>query len=387
MTKNTSKLYGELDTKLKNKKEYDYNKFKRKISLNIVIFIISIIVFILLVYSLISGKFGNLVVYLLMKIAGVDWYEAREIYRKFIGSNKIFMIASFVVFLFTIFSIFFSRYLTRYFDEINIGLDNLIEQKDEDIVLSAELEFMEDKLRRGKKIIKQREEDVLEAENSKNKLLLYLAHDIKTPLTSVVGYLNLLNDMPNISKEEQDKYIKISLDKANRLEGLIEEFFDIAKYNLDKIKLNKEWVNLNLLVGQVIEELYPLAIKHGNKIVLNSPKDIDILVDPSMFARVLGNILKNAIMHSFDDTDIVIDIYDKCDELIIELKNKGESIDEIEQEKIFEMFYRLSKSRASDTGGSGIGLAVSQKIMEAHGGDIVLYNKDNDISFSIILDK
>ena len=141
----------------------------------------------------------------------------------------------------------------------------------------------------------ERKEEIIKIEASrKNDLITYLAHDLKPPLTSVIGYLSLLDELPEMPLEQRAKYVSITLDKAKRLEKLINEFFEITRYNFQSIVLEKEQVDLNYMLIQMTDEFYPIMNAHGNKAELETKEELKALADPEKLARVFNNILKNS---------------------------------------------------------------------------------------------
>ena len=156
----------------------------------------------------------------------------------------------------------------------------------------------------------QRQEQLQKEEaGRKNDLITYLAHDLKTPLTSVIGYLSLMEEVPEMPAEQRVKYVHITLDKALRLERLINEFFEITRYNLQQIVLEKESLDLSFMLVQMADEFYPILSDHGNTLKLQGTNEESIMVygDGDKLARVFRNILKNAIAYSYPDTEILVD--------------------------------------------------------------------------------
>lgn len=140
--------------------------------------------------------------------------------------------------------------------------------------------------------MKRHEQMLKEEATRKNDLITYLAHDLKTPLTSVIGYLTLLDEAPDMPAAQKGKYVHIALTKANRLEKLINEFFEITRYNLQQIILEKERVDLYYLLVQMSDEFYPLLEAHGNTIKLSGDENLTVYGDGEKLARVFNNILK-----------------------------------------------------------------------------------------------
>ena len=181
----------------------------------------------------------------------------------------------------------------------------------------------------------QRHEQMLKEEATrKNDLITYLAHDLKTPLTSVIGYLTLLDEAPDMPAAQKGKYVHIALTKANRLEKLINEFFEITRYNLQ---------------------------------------------------RVFNNILKNAIAYSYADTEITVTVSQMAQEAQIVIGNHGKTIPPQKLQSIFDKFFRLDDARATNTGGAGLGLAIAREIVQLHGGAITASSENEWTSFVVTL--
>ena len=280
------------------------------------------------------------------------------------------------------------KFISKYVNSINEvynSLDLILKENNETIKLPSEVNEFTEKLNDIKNDYISSKNNAREAEQKKNDLIMYMAHDLKTPLTSIIGYLTLLNDEKNISKELQEKYLKIALDKSLRVEELTNQFFDITRYNLHSMPINKTELNITYLLKQLIDECYPMLEKNNLKCVLNAPDKVNYLGDGDKLARAFGNLLKNAISYSYKDTVIEINVTEELDKLYITFRNKGAKIPDYKLEKIFEKFYRGDESRTSTTGGAGLGLAITKEIIELHNGKISVKNDDEYIEFDIIL--
>ena len=219
----------------------------------------------------------------------------------------------------------------------------------------------------------------------KNELVTYLAHDLKTPLTSVIGYLSLLDDAPDMPSDQKKKYTHIALDKANRLERLVNEFFEITRYNLQQIKLEKEPIDLYYMLVQMMDEFYPILSAKGNTAVLHANEDLSLYGDPMKLARVFNNILKNAAAYSFPNSEIVISARKRDGLMIISFENQGPTIPAEKLAMIFERFYRMDEARNSNAGGAGLGLAIAKEIVTLHHGTISAESHDNATAFTVSL--
>lgn len=232
----------------------------------------------------------------------------------------------------------------------------------------------------------QRNEQALRDEaQRKNDLITYLAHDLKTPLTSVIGYLSLLDEAPDMPAEQKAKYVHITLEKALRLEKLINEFFEITRYNLQQMVLEEETINLSYMLVQMTDEFYPLLAAKDNRIELHVDEGISIQGDSEKLARVFNNILKNAIAYSYPGTEINVTVQKAEEQIIIAFRNHGKTIPAHKLETIFEKFFRLDGARQSNTGGAGLGLAIAKEIVELHGGSITAESDREITTFRVTL--
>lgn len=235
----------------------------------------------------------------------------------------------------------------------------------------------------------QHHEQILKEEAArKNDLIVYLAHDLKTPLTSIIGYLSLLQEIPEMPIAQKSKYINITLDKALRLEKLINEFFDITRYNLQQISLEKESINLYYMLIQLTDEFYPILQAHGNTITLQADENLILYGDSEKLARVFNNILKNAVAYSYENTQIDIFLEEKqSGEVVVTFQNHGRTIPKEKLSSIFEKFYRMDEARTSNTGGAGLGLAIAKEIVTLHGGKIFAESEQEKVVFVVELPK
>lgn len=224
------------------------------------------------------------------------------------------------------------------------------------------------------------------AEQQKNDLIMYLAHDIRTPLTSVIGYLNLLDeakDMPNIQRE---KYTHVTLEKAYKLEKMLNEFFEIARYSLQEIHLNKENIDLCYMLVQLTDELLPILAKNGNSSVIQMEReDIFVFADREKLAWVFNNILKNAAAYSYPNTEITISVEERNGNVEIMFCNHGKTIPSGQLEKIFDKFYRMDEERNSSVSGAGLGLAIAKEILALHGGTIRAESENETVTIIVTI--
>lgn len=268
---------------------------------------------------------------------------------------------------------------------VSESADKLFDKNVEYINLPPEMVEVEKKLNHFKTESIKNERLARENEQKKDELIVYLAHDIKTPLTSMIGYLSLLSEIKDMPQEQRNRYIDIALDKSYRLEYLINELFDVARFNSEKIVLEKEEINLNLMLEQIADDFYPTLKEMNKKINFTSDEKTILYADPDKLSRVFNNLIKNAVNYSKENTDIDISILNKENQATVKITNKGKQIPKEKLDKIFEKFYRLDSSRTSKTRGSGLGLAIAKEIVELHGGRIYAESDMKETTFSVIL--
>lgn len=257
---------------------------------------------------------------------------------------------------------------------------------DEDTVkVPKEYEDISQYLSEIKKQMQENERIMLEEVSKKNDLIAYLAHDLKTPLTSVVGYLSLLEEAPDMPTEQKAKYVHIALNKALRLEILINEFFDITRYNLHEIALEKERIDLSYMLNQMADEFYPVLQTHGNTVSVIADESLTVNADSDKLARVFNNILKNAIAYSYANTSIEIKAGAAEGSVWVTFTNAGKTIPKRKLDSIFERFYRLDDARSSNTGGAGLGLAIAKEIIVQHDGSITAVSDNQTTTFIVEL--
>jgi signal transduction histidine kinase len=277
----------------------------------------------------------------------------------------------------------------KYLDEIAIGLKiiasgNLnyrIEEKGTDEIknIAYNINYMAKEI--GEKINAERD-----AEKTKTDLITNVSHDLRTPLTSVMGYIGLVLQDRYKDEDEMKEYLNIAFSKAERLKLLIEDLFEYTKLNNNGITLTKTKVNLAEFLSQLIEELTPLLDE--NKLTVYrkiETEKIFVSIDTLKMLRVFENLITNAIKYSYKPGEILIGLYEKDNTAIVVFRNKGDHISKEKAEKLFDRFYRLDESRNTNTGGSGLGLAISKNIVKLHDGKIWAESIGDNISFYVQL--
>ncbi len=273
----------------------------------------------------------------------------------------------------------------EYLDEVIQAAEQLAHPDDTPIHLSIPLEGVQDELNMVREGALRSAMYEREAEQRKNDLIVYLAHDLKTPLTSVIGYLTLLQDEPQLSPDMRAKYTGIALDKAERLETLINEFFEITRFSLSQMTLQEDTVNLTRLLEQVAYEFLPVLREKDLNWDLSLAHDVVISCDSDKIQRVFDNLLRNAVNYSYPGTYICVTLEEKQGSVVATIENQGQTIPPDKLERIFEQFFRLDSARSSSSGGAGLGLAIAKEIVELHGGTLRAKSSDEWISFQVTL--
>jgi len=222
------------------------------------------------------------------------------------------------------------------------------------------------------------------AEKTKNDLITNVSHDLRTPLTSIKGYLELIKDKKYTQENQLDQYANISYNQAERLELLINDLFEYTKLANNAVKFEKQNIALNELLDQLIEELVPIFENTTVTISKEFIKEkIIINVDPNKIARVFENLLINAIRYSIKPSEIKVILTVDGSYSLVSIKNKCEEISDDNLSKIFDRFYRVEESRSSNTGGSGLGLAIAKSMVELQDGFIEAKYENGYVNFNV----
>lgn len=317
----------------------------------------------------------------------LEWYPEDPLYRllNFIRNNVEVVCAVLILLGWIVITYFFIRRPLNYIDEITDAAKRLASPSEEEITLDRALYEMQYELNTVREKALRSAELAREAEKRKNDLIVYLAHDLKTPLTSVIGYLTLLNDEPEISPETRARYTGIALEKAERLEQLINEFFDITRFSLTTLTLEPERINFSLMLEQTVSEFYPVFAEKNLTCKAEIQPDTELLCDPDKLERVFDNLFRNAVNYSYPNSEIKLSMTADNGEVTVVVSNRGKTVPKEKLDRIFEQFFRLDSSRSSGTGGAGLGLAISKEIVDLHGGKIFAKSENESIIFTVVL--
>lgn len=256
-----------------------------------------------------------------------------------------------------------------------------------EVVGDDEFSSMAENLNRMVEEIRQLMDKEREAERTKNELITNVAHDLRTPLTSIIGYLEILSGKAApLPPEMQKKYIDIAYSKSKRLEKLIEDLFGFTKLNYGKISMRVTKVDIVKLLGQLLEESYPNFSNRGLSYELQSnvPARV-ILADGNLLARLFDNLINNAIKYGAEGKRVLVNIHASAKTVQVSVTNYGYVIPAEELPQIFDKFYRVEQSRSTNTGGTGLGLAIVKNIVDMHGGDITVKSDLSGTVFTVTL--
>lgn len=274
-----------------------------------------------------------------------------------------------------------SRKVMKIMDRLDYFLDN----SNNEITLPAEFSELQNWLNLVKAQNRERQHFMELEIQKKSDSLAYLAHDIRTPLASVVGYLSLLCEAPDMPPEQQKKFIKTAFEKALKFENLIDEFFDITRYSLSGKAVVKKEVDLCFLIEQTADEFYPLLQQKELHLSLDLPDLLFVLAEAEKIARVFNNVIKNAITYSYPQSTIDIAVQNANEQAVVCIKNRGETIPADKLERIFDKFYRTEEAGISGNSGAGLGLAIAKEIMRMHDGTITAESCDETTVFTVTL--
>lgn len=335
--------------------------------------------------GLLQDAFARGVLWACQSLFGYDEAGAQAFYQTVFRNHKEAWLALLTVLLMLgAFYLALGRF-TRWLDQIAAAVGQVMAETGEPVSLPRELRPLEEDLRTLQHTLEAREAQAREAKQRRQDLVSFLAHDLKTPLTSVLGYLNLLHDEPALPEEQRRKYTDVALDKANRLEELVSEFFDITRMDLGAPGEGGEPIQLSLLLEQLADEFYPAFAEKGLTCRTDITPRLVVRGEADKLVRVFENVLRNAVSYSTPGGAVELEARARGREAEISIRNEGLEIPEQELTHIFQKFYRLDQARSTRTGGAGLGLAIAREIVERHGGAIRAESDGRRTAFHILL--
>ncbi|AZI17768.1 sensor histidine kinase [Limosilactobacillus fermentum] len=224
------------------------------------------------------------------------------------------------------------------------------------------------------------------SEKSKDELITNVSHDLRTPLTSIIGYLGLIEDHQYQSEEDIVKYSHIAYDKAKQMKNLVEDLFEYTKVQQHGAPVNLMTVDLGQLLEQVGASFELEADKKGIAINVScEPTPLSITADPEKLGRLFSNLVANALKYGHGASYIHLTAKQLGEKVVITVANDGEKIPAEAVKHLFERFYRVESSRNKATGGTGLGLAIVQSIVELHHGSVTARSDDQETAFVVTL--
>lgn len=292
------------------------------------------------------------------------------------------------------FTIEYIRKLRRSIQQVtsgNYGVQCEVEYDDELGSLAANINVLSKTLLAKEKEsekLKEKERAALDiernAERQKNELITNVAHDLRTPLTTIVGYLELIKDDSALAKEDVHKYSGIAYEKSIRLQEMMDDLFEFTKLDNADIKLNKSMINLSGLIMQMTDEFYPSFKDCNITPIVDLPEEnIYVQGDGQLLARVFDNLISNALKYGYHNTDLKIEVSGDEKYATAKVINHGDTIASDDIPLLFNKFYRTDSSRNSKTGGTGLGLAITKNIVDLHHGDISVTSDDQITTFIV----
>jgi two-component system sensor histidine kinase VanS len=370
--------------------KHRYTRLKLKMLLFVIISALaaaaaSIVLMELVVDGIFQDPFARCFVWGAQTFFGQTEPEALETYQHYIRNYKQeILTAGMLLLLLISLYILFGR-IARWMEQLRRSIRQVASHPERPLDLPKELLPLRDDLDALRRQVEGQAEAVKENEQRRQDLIAFLAHDLKTPLTSVVGYLTLLKDDPGLTHEQRAKFTGIALDKARRLEELLGEFFDISRMDLDSGPEEHSPIQLSMLLEQLADEFYPLFAEKELQCAVEIEHHLMVLGDPDKLARVFDNVLRNAVSYSIPGGQVYIQVQKADGQAQVTIRNEGLEIPEGELANIFRKFYRLDAARSSRTGGAGLGLAIAKEIVERHGGGIRAESNGRLTSFTITL--
>ena len=310
------------------------------------------------------------------------------------GQGELIRVLIFVLLGIAVFSVsflFLQRRTMRYMAEISQAMQNISEgdlNTAVEIIGDDEFSQMAESLNKLAENIRELMDKEREAERSKNELITNIAHDLRTPLTTIIGYLELLsNSRQTVTEPEiQKKYIDIAYTKAKRLEKLIEDLFGFTKMTYGKVSMKVGQVDIIKLLSQLLEEFYPSFADNNLTYELTSDVPAQMIcADANLLARLFDNLINNAIKYGAEGKRIQVNVCGGEELATISITNYGRVIPPEELPMIFNKFYRVEHSRSTSTGGTGLGLAIAKNVVDMHGGSIQVTSDLNGTVFTVKL--
>jgi signal transduction histidine kinase len=225
-------------------------------------------------------------------------------------------------------------------------------------------------------------------EEERKRMVANISHDLRTPLTSLLGYIEAMRNDSTLTTEEKDEFLQIITNKGNSLLKLLQGFFELAKLEANDFKLNLQKIDLVQIISEVLVGFYPAFVKADIVPVINMPDEpFYVKADVDCLERILNNLLSNALRYGQDGKDIGVAIREEGNLVWVDVWDRGKGISKEDMLHIFERLYTGAASRNTSTQGTGLGLTIAKNLVEKHGGKITVTsvpNKKTVFSFGLI---
>ncbi|AXY08944.1 sensor histidine kinase [Bacillus thuringiensis LM1212] len=235
------------------------------------------------------------------------------------------------------------------------------------------------------KSLKESVENEKKSQEMKNEMISNISHDLRTPVTSLIGYADLLGNKLHANGEECEQYVSILKRKSYELKNQVDDLLEYCQINYREIELHKSVVNMKALMEQIMIDFVPQLDDADMSFCMKGDKELHVEMDVALMVRLFENVISNSIMYGKDGRELLIQVSKRNMNVEIEIKNFGQCISDENLPYIFEKFYRGEKSRSTYTGGKGMGLAIASSIAKLHKGDIVVRSNDKETVFTIVL--
>ncbi|XID94171.1 sensor histidine kinase [Paenibacillaceae bacterium WGS1546] len=304
------------------------------------------------------------------------------------GESFVLIFGCFVFFVFYMIALNWRRF--RYYEKLSRSVEDIalkgnfddpvpVLQNNEATLLAANMNLLVMELKRSL-------DEERKAEQTKNELITNVSHDLRTPLTSIIGYLGLIEQDRYRDEVELRHYVQVAYAKAERLNVLIQDLFEYTRMRHDVVPLNQKPFNLVEMMNQLLVH-YRLSLENAKMTghLHTSVSELRIEGDPDKLVRVFENLLSNAIHYGAAGRKVDIYLKAEGESAVVEIVNYGDAIPAADIPHLFDRFYRVDKSRTEHQGGSGLGLAIAKGLVEKHGGAIAVSSDGDCTSFRVQL--